>query len=112
MFYWSIQILVISIVLILLVHHLLLFFKKTLTIPKVKDLVNTTTDKYDKIYGIVKGSQEEPQEHKEHKPPDDIQSMKNELRSFLYKNVLPSSPTGDSTMPDFTMLDQLPTTAI
>ena len=106
MFYWSIQILVISIVLILLVHHLLLFFKKTLTIPKVKDLVNTTTDKYDKIYGIVKGSeqQEEPQEHK---PPDDIQSMKNELRSFLYKNVLPSSPTGD-----FTMLDQLPTTAI
>jgi hypothetical protein len=88
-----------------------------LTIPKVKDLVNTTTDKYDKIYGIVKGSEQQEEEPQEHKPPDDIQSndiqsMKNELRSFLYKNVLPSSPTGGGGGDNFTMLDQLPTTAI
>ena len=36
---WVIQITVISIVLIFLVHHLINFFKSTLTVPKIKDLV-------------------------------------------------------------------------
>jgi len=114
MIYWSIQTLIISIVLILLVHHLILFFKETLTIPKIKDLVNTTDDKYENIYKIIsnansvssfdtlKGekdssttllsllpnSNQNPNGKIESaKESVDIESMKNELRSFLKKNM-------------------------
>jgi hypothetical protein len=51
---WVIQITVISIILIFLVHHLINFFKSTLTVPKIKDLVNTPTQKYENIYNILK----------------------------------------------------------
>jgi hypothetical protein len=40
---WVIQITIISFVLIFLVHHLINFFKSTLTVPKIKDLVNAPT---------------------------------------------------------------------
>ena len=53
MLYWVIQITVISIILIFLVHHLINFFKATLTVPKIKDLVNSPTQKYENIYNIL-----------------------------------------------------------
>ena len=43
---WIIQMSIISIVFIFLIHHLLSFFKTTLTVPKVKDLVNSPSQKY------------------------------------------------------------------
>ena len=51
---WVLQITIISIVLIFLVHHLINFFKSTLTVPKIKDLVNTPTQKYENMYNIIK----------------------------------------------------------
>jgi hypothetical protein len=50
---WIIQITIISIILIFLVHHLINFFKSTLTVPKIKDLVNTPNKKYENMYGII-----------------------------------------------------------
>ena len=50
---WIIQIAIISFVLIFLVHHLINFFKTTLTVPKIKDLVNTPTQKYENMYNII-----------------------------------------------------------
>lgn len=50
---WIIQISIISIIFIFLVHHLLLFFKSTLTVPKIKDLVNSPTQKYQNIYDTI-----------------------------------------------------------
>ena len=50
---WIIQATIISIVLIFLVHHLFNFFKSTLTVPKIKDLVNTPTQKYDNMFSII-----------------------------------------------------------
>ena len=50
---WIIQATFISIVLIFLVHHLFNFFKSTLTVPKIKDLVNTPTQKYDNMFSII-----------------------------------------------------------
>ena len=105
MIYWSIQTLILSIVLILLVHHLIVFFKDTLTIPKIKDLVNTTENKYENIYKIISKTNEMTNEENNSssttllsllpngKPETttndniDIQSMKNELRNFLKKNI-------------------------
>jgi len=50
---WIIQITIISFILIFLVHHLINFFKSTLTVPKIKDLVNTPIQKYENIYNII-----------------------------------------------------------
>ena len=54
MLYWIIQITLISVILIFLVHHLIDFFKTTLTVPKIKDLVNTSTQKYESMFNIIK----------------------------------------------------------
>ena len=53
---WVIQITVISIILIFLVHHLINFFKSTLTVPKIKDLVNSPTEQYEKMNNIIKNN--------------------------------------------------------
>ena len=50
---WIIQITIISIILIFLVHHLINFFKSVLTVPKIKDLVNTHNEKYKNIYETI-----------------------------------------------------------
>jgi hypothetical protein len=101
---WVIQITVISIILIFLVHHLIHFFKSTLTVPKIKDLVNRPAQHYDNIYSIInnsshqdKASMSETNELNnisdtneytlidllpKNDKSDDIQ-MKNELKNFL-----------------------------
>lgn len=53
MFSWILQISIISIIFIFLVHHLLCFFKTTLTIPKIKDLVNSPVKKYQDIFDTI-----------------------------------------------------------
>lgn len=50
---WIIQITVISILLIFLVHHLINFLKSTLTVPKIKDLVNRPNHHYEHIYNTI-----------------------------------------------------------
>ncbi len=53
MFSWILQISIISIIFIFLVHHLLCFFKTTLTVPKMKDLVNSPVKKYQDIFDTI-----------------------------------------------------------
>lgn len=48
-----IQISIVSIIFIFLVHHLLCFFKTTLTVPKIKDLVNSPNTKYQHIFDTI-----------------------------------------------------------
>ena len=50
---WIIQISLISIILIFLVHHLIGFFKTTLTVPKIKDLVNSPSQKYQTMFDTI-----------------------------------------------------------
>ena len=90
---WIIQISIISIIFIFLVHHLLMFFKTTLTVPKLKDLVNSPNKKYQNIYDTIS--------HKSNSytaidllppgtdtnVPDDA-NMKDELKSFLKKQLI------------------------
>ena len=56
MLFWTIQVTLISIILIFLIHNLLVFFKTNLTTPKVKDLVNAPTQKYDAIFNAMNTS--------------------------------------------------------
>jgi len=108
MLFWVIQITVISIILIFLVHHLIHFFKSTLTVPKIKDLVNTPTQKYENMINIIKNSstystnldinQNENinTNSKDYTlidllPRLEEPSMKNELKNFLKKQMNNSS---------------------
>jgi hypothetical protein len=101
---WVIQITIISIILIFLVHHLIHFFKNTLTVPKIKDLVNTPTKNYENMYNIIQNnlkknnSQSEKSnnqyEEKDYSMIDllpvqtnDNSNMKNELKNFLKKQL-------------------------
>lgn len=114
---WIIQITIISIVLIFLVHYLINFFKTTLTVPKMKDLVNIPTKKYENMYNIISS---EPKNkvnvYQEETPPStqysefdllpkpDTDTMKNELKNFLKKQLntisTPSSATTDISLLD------------
>ena len=106
---WILQITIISIILIFLIHHLIHFFKSTLTIPKIKDLVNTSNQKYENIYNIIqnnskKNLQEPNQEFLSNKEYTSIDllpqplsddkndnfikpNMKNELKNFIKKQL-------------------------
>ena len=53
MLYWTIQTAVISFLLIFIIHHVIMFLKSMLTIPKIKDLVNIPTQKYENMYNII-----------------------------------------------------------
>ena len=50
---WVIQTTLISIIFIFVVHYLINFFKSTLTVPKIKDLVNNPSKKYENMYSII-----------------------------------------------------------
>ena len=99
---WIIQMSIISIVFIFLIHHLLSFFKTTLTVPKVKDLVNSPSQKYQHIFDTLSKSQTTsslssssssytnidllPSEDLDLNAPSSS-SMKNELKNFLKKQL-------------------------
>lgn len=86
MLFWTLQITIISIILIFLVHHLILFFKSTLTVPKVKDLVNAPAQKYENIYNTISS-----RDYTDSLLPtiplqpsiQEAKSMKEELKNFL-----------------------------
>jgi hypothetical protein len=101
MFTWIIQIAIISIIFIYLVNHLITFFKSTLTIPKIKDLINTSNQKYQNIYDTIShNSIEQSYTSIDFLPKTSLEnnldsntlnvgtnSMKDELKSFLKKQL-------------------------
>lgn len=83
MIFWIIQQTIISIVLIISVHYIYVFFKDNLTIPKTKDLVNKPSEQYKKIYKSLNENKEKSKE------------MKNELKNYL-KNLQKSKNSVDT----------------
>jgi hypothetical protein len=124
MIFWSLQITIISIIMIFLVHHLILFFKSTLTVPKIKDLINAPAQKYENIYNILsQGSQSDITNSNDgttklseldinQETKNEINSMKNELKSFLKKQLKGDNLSGGSsnisTLDSFTSLNIQP----
>ena len=95
---WIIQISLISIIFIFLVHHLLMFFKTTLTVPKIKDLVNSPNQKYQNIYDTLLHNNASSYTNIDLLPANEqllsfesesnVQTnMKDELKSFLKKQL-------------------------
>jgi len=123
MLFWVIQTTILSIVFIFVVHYLINFFKSTLTVPKIKDLVYSPTKNYENMYNIISNNGISNMsnnmtnnmssnngttfindlkndinnvannldfeiEYAQDKP--DAESMKNELKSFLKKQMNPT----------------------
>lgn len=115
MLFWTVQTILISFILIFLVHHLITYFKQILTVPKTKDLVNSPIQKYNDMFKIIdSGSQNssaipanqniniqdylpKPGFTREEIKNDVNQEMKNELKSFLKKQMTSSSSSGSAT---------------
>ena len=51
-----------SVVLIISVHYIYIFFKNNLTVPKTKDLVNKPSEQYKKIYKSLNENKEKSKE--------------------------------------------------
>lgn len=102
---WIIQISVISIIFIFLVHHLIIFFKTTLTVPKIKDLVNSPNQKYQNIYNTISNNSHSytaidllptSDSFNELKLiKEEPKSMKDELKSFLKKQLNNENESGN-----------------
>jgi hypothetical protein len=122
MLFWTFQITLISIILIFLVHHLISFFKTTLTVPKIKDLINVPAQKYESMFQTISHSSSSSSSSnntydfsKDYtgdastninlKP--DTSVMKNELKNFL-KNQLKGEPSNKpSSQNNFTDISTL-----
>ena len=86
---WTFQIIIGSFLFIFLVHHLIGFLKSTLTIPKIKDLVDSPSEKYKNIYAQLsnKGVQQQQQQQASPIEPTNDNSMKQHLKTFLKKQL-------------------------
>ena len=108
---WVIQTTIISIVLIFLVHHLINFFKSNLTVPKIKDLVNSPTQKYENMYNIIKQNSNTSSNEEytliDLLPKKDETNMKSELKNFLKKQLSGNSRDGGT---EITALDSMSNT--
>ncbi len=106
---WILQITIISIVLIFLVHYLFNFFKSTLTVPKIKDLVNAPTQKYENMFNVISKSNSADifntnvnvNTNNEYSLTDLLpkseNDMKSELKNFLKKQMKPTSSENNTT---------------
>jgi hypothetical protein len=122
---WIIQMTIVSLILIFIIHHLINFFKSTLTVPKIKDLVNNPNKKYDDIYNVISSQNTEtPREQtnfnknkfsysEDELLPKNETDMKNELKSFLKKQLYSSNENHQKTSnydtTDLSMLDSIKT---
>ena len=81
---WAIQTTIISLVIIFLIHSIYHYFKETLTIPKVKDLVNKPSEKYEEIYKIINQNNNNGEINYAKSASSD---MKEELKIFLNQQI-------------------------
>jgi hypothetical protein len=92
-----------STVIIFLIHHIILYLKNSLTVPKVKDMVNIPAKQYEEMYNVIQHKREaelsnQTQINEELEP--DPASMKNELKNYLKKQMSSQSqPLESNTQP-------------
>ena len=93
MLYWTIKITIISIILIFLVHHLISFFTSTLTVPKIKDILTSSTQKYELIYNIISKPDNQYAPHPNPLNENDESSAYNKSTSI---DLLPTASSDDN----------------
>ena len=97
---WILQISIISIIFIFLVHHLLYFFKSTLTVPKTKDLVNSPAKKYQDIFDTISNTNMNANYSKNRNnylPSINVNEYNNIDTDYTDINLLPTENTNSSS---------------
>ena len=101
MLYWTIQWIIISLVLIILIHNLYTFLKNTLTVPKIKDLVNNPAKRYNEIHSTIKNNHTEENNN----PINITEVISNANADTTNIHELPTSSIGPTESKD--MKDEL-----
>jgi len=105
MIFFTLKTIFISLLLIALIHYLYGFFKNTLTVPKVKDLVNKPAQRYNQMFASInnendytvqesdmnKDQQMKNMREKEKNVNVGSQSMQAELKNFLNELKKPNT---------------------
>ena len=85
---WLIEKTILSLLFIMSVHYLILYFQNNLTVPKQKDLFYAPIKKYNKIYDIINEPIITPPSPTIVNSNSNSDSdMKNELKDYLQKNL-------------------------
>jgi hypothetical protein len=79
--FWFIQVSVVSLIIIFVLHNLYSFFKETLTVPKIKDMVKRPQQKYDMLFRELRN--QGPASSSSNSNGNGNEDMKNELKRYL-----------------------------
>jgi hypothetical protein len=89
---WFIQVSVASLIIIYVMHNLYSFFKDTLTVPKIKDMVKRPQQRYDALFRELRNqvqasnasnANEANASNANANPGSEADNMKNELKRYL-----------------------------
>jgi hypothetical protein len=92
MFLFVVQSTILSVIFIYITHSLFLYFRDTMTVPKIKDLVNAPSKQYMDMYGIISKNKDNDDDYEYDNDKEDVRQivsadMKNELTDFFKKKV-------------------------
>ena len=98
-----------------MVHNLIGFFKSTLTVPKIKDLVTTPNQKYENMFNVMSSKSNTLDQEDDvyyggdgetsstNKNANTNKNMKDELKNFLKQQM--NSTTSQPSTTDISFLD-------
>ena len=81
MFWYLFKISVLSLLIVIFIHHIIIYFKNSLTTPKIIDCVNKPKKEYENIKEILKDIKEEEEKEEE---VIDLDTMREELKSHIH----------------------------
>jgi hypothetical protein len=101
MLFWIIKIIIFSIIFIFLIHNIINYLLKTLTVSKTKDMIQITNNNYKNIYDLLSRQTQENTYHQNMSqenitPIDSLpntisfnedDNMKNELTNYLREQL-------------------------
>lgn len=80
MFWYLFKISVLSLLIVIFIHHIIIYFKNSLTTPKIIDCVNKPKKEYENIKEILKDIKEEEKKDE----VIDLDTMREELTSHIH----------------------------
>jgi predicted PurR-regulated permease PerM len=99
MLLWTLQSIVISLILIVLIHYLFYFFKNTLTVPKVKDLVNKPRERYNEVISTLNNKKDIIPNKND--MDNELQNFLNDLKQNTSNNTLESASEANNVFSSY-----------
>jgi len=99
MLLWTLQSIVISLILIVLIHYLFYFFKNTLTVPKVKDLVNKPRERYNEVISTL--NNEKDIIPNKNDMDNELQNFLNDLKQNTSNNTVESASEANNVFSSY-----------